>query len=152
MPSTKDVYVAERLTKLKHNINDDDDNFPLPPPPPPPSTPPGCFSPRGTAESNDDDDDGDNKDLTSTQRFLLNQAQQERIAIAVGESGATMSMPLQVKSHKVKFSEKLNKVFLEANDVFESDYQLSILEKEEITVPNIQTMIKELNEGKVPEN
>ena len=152
VPSIKDIYIAERLTKLKDNINDDHDNFPLPSPPPSPSMPPGCFSPRGRAKSNDDDDNNDGKDLTPTQRFLLNQAQQERIAIAVGESGATTSMPLQVKPHKVKFSEKLNKVFPEANDIFESDYQLSILEKEEITVPNIQTMIKELNEGKVPEN
>ena len=62
-----------------------------------------------------------------------------------------MSMPLQVKPFKVKFSGKLNKVFPEANDIFELDYQLSILEKEEVTVPNVQTMIKELNEEKLPE-
>ena len=37
-----------------------------------------------------------------------------------------MSMPLQEK--KVRFSE--------ANNIFESDHQLKILEKEEITVSN----------------
>ena len=42
-------------------------------------------------------------------------------------------------------------MFPEANDIFESDYQPSILEKGKITVPNVQTMIKELNEGKLPE-
>ena len=107
VPSIKDIYIAERLTKLKDNINDDHDNFPLPSPPPSPSMPPGCFSPRGRAKSNDDDDNNDSKDLTPTQRFLLNQAQQERIAIAVGESGATTSMPLQVKPHKVKFPKQM---------------------------------------------
>ena len=61
------------------------------------------------------------------------------------------STQLQVKLCKVKLSEKLNKVFPEANDIFESDYQPSILEKGKITVPNVQTMIKELNKGKLPE-
>ena len=110
-PSAKDVYIAERLAKLKDVNNDDDDNFPLPPPPPPPpSTSPGYFCSRRTAESDDDYNNDDGRDLTPTQRFLFNKPQQERIAIAVGES-TTTSMLLQVKPHKVKFSEKLNKVF-----------------------------------------
>ena len=130
VPSTKDVYIAERLAKLKDN-NNNDDNFPLPLPPPPPSTLPSLFSSRGRAKSNDDGSD-DGRNLT----FLLNQPQRERIAIAVGES-VTTSKPLQVKPRKVKFSENLNKVFPKVNDIFESGYQPSILKKEEITVLNI---------------
>ena len=143
-PSTKDVCIIERLAKSKNDNNDDDDNFPLPLPPL--STLLGFFSSRGRAKSDDDDDNDKDRNLTPTQRFLFNQPQQERIAIAVGESGATTSTLLQVKPCKVKFSEKLNKVFPKTNDMFESDYQPSILEKEEITVPNVQTMVKELND------
>ena len=143
-PSTKDVCIIKRLAKVKDDNNDDDDNFPLPLPPP--STLLGFFSSTGRAKSDDNDDNGKGRNLTPTQRFLLNQPKQERIAIAVGESGATTSTLLQVKLCKVKFSEKLNKVFPKTNDMFESDYQQSILEKEEITVPNVQTMVKELND------
>ena len=80
-----------------------------------------------------------------TQRFLLNQPQ--RTAVAVGTDNAAMNMPLQEK--KVRFSENLSKVFPEANDIFESDHQPKALEKEEITVSNVESMIKELNEGKL---
>ena len=149
-PSTNDVYITERLTKLKVS-HYDEDNFPLLLPPPPPSRPSGLFSSRGRAKSDDDDNDDDGRYLTPIQRFLLNQPKQERISTAVGESNATMSMPLQVKLHQVKFSAKPHKGFSKANNIFESDYQPSILEKEEITVPNVQMMIKELNEGKLPE-
>ena len=72
-PSTNDVYIAERLGKLKDDNNTDNDNFPLLPPPLPPSTPPSFFSSRGRAESDDNDNDDDGRDLTPTQRFLLNQ-------------------------------------------------------------------------------
>ena len=48
-PSTKDVYIAECLAKLKDDNNDGDDNFPLPLPPPLLSMLPGFFSPRGRA-------------------------------------------------------------------------------------------------------
>ena len=58
-------------------------------------------------------------------------------------------MPLQGK--KVRFSENLSKVFPEANNIFESDHQPKILEKEEITVSNVQSMIKELNKGNLPD-
>ena len=134
VPSTKDVYIAERLAKLKDS-NNNDDNFPLLLPPPPPSTLPSLFSSRRRAKSNDDGDD-DGRNLTPTQVFLLNQPQRERTAIAVGES-VTTSKPLQVKPRKVKFSENLNKVFSKVNDIFESCYQPSILKKEKITVLNI---------------
>ena len=56
-------------------------------------------------------------------------------------------MPLQGK--KVRFSENLSKVFPEANNIFESDHQPKILEKEEKTVSNVQSMSKELNKGKL---
>ena len=117
------------------------------PPPPPPPTP--LLSPPdgGDVESDDDDDDNDddNRNLTPTQRFLLHQPQ--RTAVAVGTNNAAMSVPLQVK--KVRFSENLSKVFPEANDIFESDHQPEILEEEEITVSNVQSMIKQLNKGKL---
>ena len=58
-------------------------------------------------------------------------------------------MPLQEK--KVRFSENLSKVFPEANYIFESDHQPKILKKEEITVSNVQSMVKELSKGKLPD-
>ena len=115
----------------------------MPPPPelptPPPSPPDG-----GDGESDDDDD---NRNLMPTQRFLLDQPQ--RTAVVVGTNNAATSMPLQEK--KVRFSENLSKVFPKANDIFESGHQPKILEKEEITVSNVQSMIKELNKGKLPD-
>ena len=60
-----------------------------------------------------------------------------------------MSVPLQGK--KVRFSENLSKVFPEANNIFEWDHQPKILQKEEITVLNVQSMIKELNKEKLPD-
>ena len=65
-PSTKDVYIAERLAKLRDDNNDDDYNgdFPLLPPHPLPSTQPSFFSPRGRTKSDYDDDDYNGKDLT----------------------------------------------------------------------------------------
>ena len=58
VPSTKDVYIAERLAKLKDDNNDHDDNFPVPPPPTSWSMLPCFFSSRGRAKSDDDDDAG----------------------------------------------------------------------------------------------
>ena len=118
--------------------------------PPPPLPPTSLLSPPdgGDVESDDDDDDDDdddNRNLMPTQRFLLHQPQ--RTAVAVGTNNAAMSVPLQVK--KVRFSENLSKVFPEANDIFESDHQPEILEKEEITVSNVQSMVKQLNKGKL---
>ena len=60
-----------------------------------------------------------------------------------------MTVPLEEK--KVRFSENLSKVFPEVNNIFESDHQPKILEKEEITVSNVRSMNKELNEGKLPD-
>ena len=123
---------------------------PLPqlPPIPPPSPLDG-----GDGESNGDDDhhhhddDDENRNLTPTQIFLLDQPQMT--GIAVGTNNAATSMPLQEK--KFRFSENLSKVFPETNDIFESDHQPKILKKEETNVSNVQTMIKELNEGKTPD-
>ena len=121
------------------------------PSPPLPLTPPPSPLDGGNGESDDDDDDDDdyddddNRNLMSTQRFLLDQPQ--RTAVAVGTNNAAMRVPLQEK--KFRFSENLSKVFPEANDVIESDHQPKILEKEGITVSNVQSMIKELNKGKL---
>ena len=133
-------------TTTNNNNNNNFHSF-LPPPPqsrtPPPSSPYG-----GDGESDDDDsnDDNDKRNLTLTQRLLLDQPQ--RTAVVVGTNNAAASIPLQ---EKVRFSENLSKVFPEANDIFESDHQPIILEKEEITVSNAQGTIKELNEGKLPD-
>ena len=132
---------------MKKNNNN---NFPpfLPPSPPPATPPPSPGG--GDSESDDDDDDDDddgNRSLTPTQRFLLDQLQ--RTAVAVGTNNAATTMPLQEK--KVRFSKNLSKVFPEANDMFESDHQPKITDKEEITVSNVQSIIKELNDGKLPD-
>ena len=135
-------------------MNNNNNNFPLfLPSPPLPLTPPPSPLDGGNGESDDDDDDDDdddyddddNRNLMSTQRFLLDQPQ--RTAVAVGTNNAAMRVPLQEK--KFRFSENLSKVFPEANDVIESDHQPRILEKEGITVSNVQSMIKELNKGKL---
>ena len=76
--------------------------------------------------------------MTGTQRSYLNQPQ--RTAVEVGTNNAAMSVSLQEK--KVRFSENLSKVFPEANDIFESDHQPKILEKEEVIVSNVQSMLK----------
>ena len=60
-----------------------------------------------------------------------------------------MTVPLQEK--KVRFPENLSKVFPEANDIFELDHQPEILLKEEIIVSNVQSMIKEISKGKLPD-
>ena len=81
-----------------------------------------------------------------TQRFLLDQPQ--RTAVAVATNNAATSVLLQEK--KVRFFENLSKVFPEANDISELDHQPKITDKEEITVSNVQSIIKELNDGKLP--
>ena len=147
------------MKKNNENNNDNnnnDNNFPplLPPLPQLPPIPPPSPLDGGDGESNgddddhdDDDDDDENRNLTPTQIFLLDQPQMT--GIAVGTNNAATSMPLQEK--KFRFSENLSKVFPETNDIFESDHQPKILEKEETNVSNVQTMIKELNEGKTPD-
>ena len=123
------------MKKKNDNNNNNDNNFSsfLPSLPQPP-TPPPSPADGGDGESDDDDDidddDDDNRNLMPTQRFFLNQPQ--RTAVVVGTNNAATSMPLQEK--KVRFSENLSKVLPEANDIFESDHQTKILEKEEITL------------------
>ena len=146
------------MKKNNENNNDNnnnDNNFPplLPPLPQLPPIPPPSPLDGGDGESNGDDDDhhhdddDENRNLTPTQIFLLDQPQMT--GIAVGTNNAATSMPLKEK--KFRFSENLSKVFPETNDIFESDHQPKILEKEETNVSNVQTMIKELNEGKTPD-
>ena len=95
-PTTKDIELAECLAKLRgENNNNNNNNFPpfLPPlPPPPPPTPPPSPPDGGDGESDDDNDDDDdddddsNRNLTLTQRFLLDQPQ--RTAVTVGTNNA----------------------------------------------------------------
>ena len=122
--SGKDIELAERLAKLRgKNNNDNNNNFPpflLPPPPPPTPLPSPHDGANGESDDDDDDDDDDNRNLPPTQRFLLDQPQ--RTAVVVGTNNGVTSMLLQEK--KVRFSENLNKVFPEANEIFESS-QLS---------------------------
>ena len=56
---------------------------------------------------------------------------------------------------KVKFSENLNKLFPKADEIF-NDQKIDFgddddLPKHEIMIPNTQTLFKELNDGKLPE-
>ena len=59
--------------------------------------------------------------------------------------------PCYYKEKKVIISENLSKVFPEANDIFEFNHQPKVTDKEEITVSNVQSIIKELNDGKLPD-
>ena len=52
--------------------------------------------------------------------------------------------------------ENLSKVFPKANELFDDelkddDYEINYDELSEITIPHTQTLFKELNDGKVPE-
>lgn len=52
--------------------------------------------------------------------------------------------------------ENLSKVFPKANELFDDelkddDYEINYDELSEITIPHTQTLFKELNDGKIPE-
>ena len=85
------------------------------------------------------------------QNFLLgNRKQQERVAVAVGERAAVAAPKI------VSFLENLSKVFPKANEPFDDelkddDYEINYDELSEITIPHTQTLFKELNDGKIPE-
>ena len=119
--STKDIELAECLAKLRGETNNNNNNnnnnnsnnnnnfLPFLPPPPPPPTPPPSPPDGGDGESdNDNDGDDDNRNLTPTQRFLLDQLQ--RTAVAVGTNNAAVCVPLQGK--KLDFLKTLVKSFL----------------------------------------
>ena len=141
-PSVKDLIIAEWLEQLgesnSKNSNDDDDS-----PPPPSFVPPPYYPPPPSRSIDDHNDDDIKKDLNPTQKFLLG----EKIVAAVGEKAAAV-----VK--KVRFSENLNKLFPKADKAFNGqkiDIDDDDLLKEEIAIPNTQTIFKELNDGKLPE-
>ena len=86
--------------------------------------------------------------MNPTQKFLFGDLNKKKIAVAVGEKTSAA-----VK--KVKFSENLNKLFPKADEIF-NDEKIDFgddddLPKHEIMIPNTQTLFKELNDGKLPE-
>ena len=68
--------------------------------------------------------------------------QQEKIAVAVEE-----------KTKKFRFLENLNKLFPKADKIFDDNEKINIDDDDlpEITIPNTQTLFKELNNSKLPE-
>ena len=102
-------------------------------------------------DSNESNIEGENP----VQNFLLggprrDRPQRERIAVAVGEKTATAA------PKKVKFSENFSKVFPNADKFLEKKNKLknddiNYDELSEITMPNTQLLIKELNDGKIPD-
>ena len=86
--------------------------------------------------------------MNPTKTFLLGDTpQQKKITVAVGEKTTAV-----VK--KVRFLKNLNKLFPKAAEIFNDqkiDVDYDDLPKHEITIPNTQTMLKELNDGKLPE-
>ena len=156
-PSTKDVTISERLEKLqkfnnKNNNdkddNDDDDhdgNGDLPRLPTPPLFPPQ--NNQFDSEFNSDD-----KKLTSTQKFILDKPQKEKLAIAIGENQAVAAQPQEKSTiKKVKFFDDLAKIFPEGNKIVKSNNIVNINEKVEISISNMQEMIAELDQGKLPD-
>ena len=149
-PSIKDLPIAKQLARLKqysrknNDDSDDDDNNDPPPRPCSFNLPP--YYP--LSPSIDEDDSDIENDLNSTQKFLRgDKPQQEKIAVAVGEK-TTAALK------KVRFSDYLNKLFPKADEIF-NDQKIDVdddnLPKHEITLPNTQTMFKELNDGKLTE-
>ena len=144
------MQIAERLERLKqHNRNNnnndnnnndddnDDDNDVPPPPSPTPSFGPLPYSPPLPSTDSDIEDD-----LNPTQKFLHEDIpQQEKIAVAVEE-----------KTKTVRFSENVNK-FPKADEIFDDNEKINIDNDDlpGITIPNTQTLFKELNDGKLPE-
>ena len=69
---------------------------------------------------------------------------------AVGEKNAV--------AEKVKFSEKLSKLFSKANEIFNKngnqkslfDHAEPFSKSDEMTIPQAQVIYKELNKGKLP--
>ena len=81
--------------------------------------------------------------LNPTQKFLLGDLpQQEKIAVAVEE-----------KTKNVRILENLNKLFAKADKIFNDNEKINIDNDDlpEITIPNTQTLLKELNDSKLPE-
>ena len=152
-PSTKDVTTSKRLEKLKKfnnknnndddNDDDDDGNGDLPHLPTPP-----FFVPKNNEL--DSEFDSDDKKLTSTQKFILDKLQKEKLAVAVGKNQAVAAQPQEKTTvKKVKFSDDLAKIFPEGNEIVKSNKIPNINEKDEISISNTQEMIAELGQGKL---
>ena len=76
--------------------------------------------------------------------------QQEKVAVAVGENIAAWT------PKKVQFLENLSKVFPKTDGHFDEklnydDDQIDCDELSEISIPNTETLLKELNDGKITE-
>ena len=153
-PSIKDLQVAEKLELLKqfnnnnnNKNNDDNDNDDAPfvslPPFPPPAYP-----------SSNDTDESNIEGEYPVQKFFIggpwsDRLQRERIAVAVGKKTATAA------PKKVKFSENLSEVFPKADEFFDNELKnddINYDELSEVTIPNTQSLFKELNHGKIPDD
>ena len=154
-PSIKDFKIAEQLIRLRDfnqkrtdddGNNDDDDGFgpllSLPSPPPfglPQYNPP--------SPSISEDDNEIEKDLTPAQKILLGDTA-EALPLTIREKNAV--------AEKVTLSKNLNKLFPKAEAVFENNNQKpfddeELLSRPEMkTIPHMQVMFIELNEGKLP--
>ena len=97
----------------------------------------------------DSDDDHDIEGENPIQKLLLgDEPQKEKIAVAVGEKDAVTAGE-KTATKKVRFLENLSKLFAEADEVF--DNQQSDDDLPEMTIPNTQTIFKELNDRKLLE-
>ena len=85
--------------------------------------------------------------MNRTQKFLFgDRAQKGKIAVGVREKAA-----IATGEKKVRFLENLSKLFLDADNIFDNRKTDIDDDLPEITIPKTQTMFKELNNGKLPE-
>ena len=97
----------------------------------------------------DSDDDHDIEGENPIQKLLLgDEPQKEKIAVTVGEKDAVTAGE-KTATKKVRFLENLSKLFAEADEIF--DNQQSDDDLPEMTIPNTQTIFKELNDRKLLE-
>ena len=154
IPAVKDLEMAEKVKQLKDlnkkNGDDDDDddddeddnktpfgrllqlsyNFNLP-------FPPSYYSFLPSISDNDNLE----KDLNPTQKFLLGNNK----AKPIGElEKIKEEIPI---TEKVIFSENLNKLFPKGEDDFNDELKSD--ENKIKIIPNVQTIFKEINEGRI---
>ena len=97
----------------------------------------------------DSDDDHGIEGENPIQKLLLgDEPQKEKIAVMVGEKDA-ITVEEKTTTKKVRFLENLSKLFAEADEIF--DNQQSDDDLPEMTIPNTQTIFKELNDRKILE-
>ena len=153
IPAVKDLEMAEKVKQLKDlnkkNGDDDDDdddeddnktpfgrllqlsyNFNLP-------FPPSYYSFLPSISDNDNLE----KDFNPTQKFLLGNNK----AKPIGELEKTKEeIPI---TEKVIFSKNLNKLFPKGEDDFNDELKSD--ENKIKIIPNVQTIFKEINEGRI---